>query len=194
MQIYKHLKTGGLYQKITEAYIEASGETERVVVYKSLENGQTWTRPKAEFEDGRFELQPAYVPEEVARYLEDSEEVEFAASELVRVCHGLAAASGWWKDPATGKQVQRNTGELLMLIVSEIAEAMEGDRKGLKDDKLPQRDMIEVELADALIRIFDMAGGLQLDVAGALVEKLKYNATRADHKPENRKKSDGKKY
>ena len=70
----------------------------------------------------------------------------------------------------------------------------EGDRKQLKDDKLPHRDMLEVELADCLIRIFDMAGGLNLDISGALVEKLKFNATREDHKPENRAKEGGKKY
>lgn len=128
------------------------------------------------------------------RILDDLEDIENCASELMRACHGLAAAAGWWKDPATGEKVERNTGELLMLCVSELAEAMEGDRKGLKDDKLPDRDMLEVELADCLIRIFDMAGGLGLDVPGALVAKLKYNAERADHKPENRAKEGGKKY
>lgn len=128
------------------------------------------------------------------RILEDLEDIENCASELMRSCHGLAAAAGWWKNPATGEPLKRSTGELLMLCVSELAEAMEGDRKGLKDDKLPERDMLEVELADAVIRIFDMAGGLGLDLPGALVEKLEYNATREDHKPENRVKEGGKKY
>lgn len=81
-----------------------------------------------------------------------------------------------------------------MLIVSEIAEAMEGERKNLQDDKLPHRKMAEVELADALIRIFDYAGGMNYDLAGALIEKLAYNAQREDHKLENRLKADGKKF
>ena len=88
----------------------------------------------------------------------------------------------------------RNRGELLMLMVSELAEAMEADRKGLVDDKLPHRIGLEVELADAAIRIFDTAGGEGLDVAGAMVEKLAFNAVRPDHKPENRAKDNGKKY
>lgn len=87
-----------------------------------------------------------------------------------------------------------NRAEKLMLMVSEIAEAMEADRKDLMDDKIPSRKGIEVELADTLIRIFDSAGGLGLDVSGALVEKLEFNAKRADHKPENRIKEGGKSY
>jgi NTP pyrophosphatase (non-canonical NTP hydrolase) len=88
----------------------------------------------------------------------------------------------------------RNTGELLMLIVSELAEAMEGHRKDLQDDKLPHRKMFEVELADALIRIFDLAGARGLDLQGAYEEKMAFNAQRADHKIEQRQQAGGKKY
>ena len=45
----------------------------------------------------------------------------------------------WWEDINTGLPISRNVGELLMLTVSELAEAMEGHRKGLMDDKLPHR-------------------------------------------------------
>lgn len=129
-----------------------------------------------------------------------------AADILQQQCHGLAVSSGWWTDIETGEDLRgyrasakgvaakRNIGELLCLIHSEISEAMEGARKGLADDKLPHRQMLEVELADAVIRIFDMAGGLGLDVAGAMAEKLAYNASRADHKPNNRRAIGGKKF
>lgn len=100
----------------------------------------------------------------------------------------------WWIDLSTGKRKERNVGEMLMLTVSELAEAMEGHRKDLMDDHLPHRKMLEVELADAHIRLFDLGCGLGLDVAGALIEKLRYNETRADHQLESRMKPGGKKY
>ena len=107
-------------------------------------------------------------------------------------CH--TAALKWWQDPATGLPIERNRGELLMLIVSEVAEAMEGERKGLQDDKLPHRPMAEVELVDALIRIFDYAGGFGYDLQGAYEDKLAYNANRLDHTHEHRLKEGGKKF
>ena len=106
------------------------------------------------------------------------------------VCNNEAVTAGWWEMGAKN----RNKGEQLALIHSEISEALEGARKGICDDHLPKRLMEEVELADALIRIFDYAMGHNLDVAGALVEKLQYNRDRDDHKRENRAKEGGKKF
>lgn len=123
-----------------------------------------------------------------------------AADTLTAICH--AANRTWWINLKTGEDMTSAAGqppkvnipEKLMLIVSEVAEGMEGHRKNLADDKLPHRKMLEVELADAVIRIFDLAGGVGLDVAGALAEKLNFNASRADHKPENRLAEGGKAY
>lgn len=127
---------------------------------------------------------------------QDIEDIDRAASTLQAACHGLAKLSGWWNraDQNTNIENPLHFSNKLCLIHSEISEAMEGDRKNLKDDKLPHRQMREVELADAVIRIFDLAGGYGMDLAGAIVEKLAYNARRADHKPENRAKEGGKAY
>lgn len=111
-----------------------------------------------------------------------------------KCCHGIAKESGWWTDMATGQPLERNKGELICLMHSELSEAMEGARKGLMDDHLPDRPMEEVELADTIIRILDYAGGFDLDIGGALVEKLYYNTHRPDHKHENRAKEGGKKF
>lgn len=77
----------------------------------------------------------------------------------------------WWFTVA-GVKLIRDYGELLMLAVSELAEAMEGVRKSkpgapLMDDKLPHRRMEEVELADTVIRLTDSSVGLEtgLDVS-----------------------------
>ena len=108
-------------------------------------------------------------------------------NQLAYHCFNQSKIAGWHDNP-------REIGTMLMLIVSEIAEAMEGDRKNLMDDHLPHRKMIEVELADAVIRIGDLAGKLRLDLGGAIDEKLAYNLNRADHKKENRSQDGGKKY
>lgn len=100
---------------------------------------------------------------------------------------------GWW--PA-GKHTpcSLTVASKLCLIHSEISEAMEAHRKDLMDDHLPYRKGVEVELADAMVRILDLAGALDLDIGGAMMEKLAYNRTRADHDPANRAKDGGKNY
>lgn len=98
---------------------------------------------------------------------------------IQNLCESVHEANKkWWVDLESGLPLKRNVAEMLMLVVSELAEAMEGHRKSLKDDKLPWRPMLEVELADALIRIFDIGAGLGLDLGGAFVEKMAYNAQR----------------
>lgn len=123
--------------------------------------------------------------------------IKDAAEELQHQCHSQARDSGWWHDIITGRSVTDNHlafSNKLMLVVSELAEAMEADRKGLMDDKLPYMDGRTVELADAVIRIFDMAGGFGLDLPKAIANKMEYNAGRDDHKKENRLGVGGKTY
>lgn len=94
---------------------------------------------------------------------------------------------------------ERNVGEMLMLITSELGEAMEAHRKGrfakLADFNRASiasnsgddfkvnfeaniKDTFEDEVADALIRILDMCGGLGIDIDSHVNTKLAYNRTR----------------
>ena len=126
-------------------------------------------------------------------------------TDLQKDIHDSNAVAGWWTDLETGinlaNEARKGTrlgkaivAEKLCLIHSEVSEAMEGARKNLPDDKLPHRPMIEVELADAVIRILDLCGALELDIDGAINEKRTYNSKREDHKIENRLKAHGKAY
>lgn len=100
--------------------------------------------------------------------------------------------AGWYNDLETGAPIKRNFGEVIALMHSELSEALEGWRKDLMDTHLPNRKMVEVELADTIIRILDTAEAEGLDIGGALAEKFAYNQTREDHKIESRRKPGGK--
>lgn len=108
-------------------------------------------------------------------------------------------AAGWYSNPKTGERIERNKPEMLMLMVSEISEAMEGIRKKLKDDKLPHRDMCVTEIGDTFIRMCDFLGYLESlghpdadDFDEVVYEKRQYNAIRKDHKIETRQQEGGK--
>lgn len=92
---------------------------------------------------------------------------------------------------------ERNFGELLMLIVSELAEALEADRgRGnqldLKSFNLELakgedfkscfekyvKDSVNDEIADTIIRLLDLCGGLNIDIDWHIEQKLKYNKLR----------------
>jgi NTP pyrophosphatase (non-canonical NTP hydrolase) len=88
---------------------------------------------------------------------------------------------------------ERNVGEMLMLITSELGEAMEAHRKNrfaIRSEINPQKDIepvkfehlikdtFEDEIADAIIRLLDMCGGLKIDIEWHIIQKLRYNATR----------------
>lgn len=100
----------------------------------------------------------------------------------------------WWRDLKSGRRVKRNKGEMIALIHSELSEALEAVRKNLMDDKLVQWKGEEIEMADAVIRIFDYCEGHGLNLGEAIMAKLFVNYSRADHKPENRLKAGGKRF
>lgn len=94
--------------------------------------------------------------------------------------YAIGKASGFYDHPHTDPGF--NHAEKIALMHSELSEALEGLRAGAwpgkPDDKLPHRPMVEVELADTIIRIMNYATHCGLDVAGAVVEKARFNATR----------------
>lgn len=145
----------------------------------------------------------------------DYDLARYAGNSLQKLCHNASYSAGWWHmlggtldlrellrtpevlaiDSRLGERLAKAlVAEKLALIHSEISEGMEGHRKNKMDDKLPARTMLEVELADAVIRIADLAGALNLDLGGAIADKLAFNAVRPDHKLEARAKADGKAY
>lgn len=72
----------------------------------------------------------------------------------------------------------RNTGEMLMLMTSELAEGMEAHRKGLMDDHLPQYPGLWTELADTVIRILDYCGAHEVPIGDIINAKVEYNKSR----------------
>lgn len=133
-----------------------------------------------------------------------------AGNRLMDACHTASRNAGWWFDskmdrdlidliknpqsPIEARLAKALVAEKLCLTHSEVSEGMEGHRKNRMDDKLPHRPMLEVELADAVIRIADLAGALGMDLGGAIAEKMAFNAVRPDHKKEARESAGGKSY
>lgn len=113
-------------------------------------------------------------------------------NDYAMLCH--IKAQRWWHDPATGKRIERNKGEMYALMHSELSEAHEAARKNATDDHLPHRRGEEVELADLLIRVFDYAAAHHMDLEGAVREKLAYNAERQDHTNAARLAAGGKRW
>ena len=118
---------------------------------------------------------------------------------LITQAHEMAKSKGFWEG-------ERNKPEMLMLIVSEVAEALEALRKDhyadkaavelLSDDFFARggtkeeyaeifrnnvKSSFEDELADVAIRLFDLCGGLNIDLYNHVQLKMAYNSTR-EHK------------
>lgn len=89
--------------------------------------------------------------------------------ELSKEHHQIMIDKGFWKQ-------QPNVGQNLMLIVSELSEALEAHRKD--HFGYEQKDTFEDEIADTLLRIFDMCEGMDIDIERQLKWKLEFNKNR----------------
>ena len=85
-------------------------------------------------------------------------------NELANICHSIAVQKGFWDE-------KRNIGEALMLIVTELAEAMEAHR-------VQDQENFREEIADAFIRLLDLCGGLKIDIEGEIDRKSQKNKNR----------------
>ncbi len=110
-------------------------------------------------------------------------------NELCKMAHENARNKGFWEDwdsiswedglPDRSESSTLNIQELynnaignrLMLIVSELGEALEA----LRHDDI---DNFKEELADVAIRLGDLCGGLGIDLEAEIEKKMKYNETR----------------
>lgn len=103
--------------------------------------------------------------------------------ELIRRCHQRALKKGWWPE---GKDKTSEIAEKLLMIHSEISEATEELRSGCifsytrPDSSTPNKpEGLEIELADTVIRIFDLCGRLGIDLEKSIRVKMEYNDKRS---------------
>lgn len=82
----------------------------------------------------------------------------------------------------------------LMKIIRNVSRALEAHRKKDRMNSAGKYFEFDFYLMLAIVQVFDLAAIAQVDLVRAIMAKVDYNAQRADHKPENRKGSEGKLY
>jgi len=95
---------------------------------------------------------------------------------LIKEIHENAVNKGFWEDYedavyVSSKYINVYISQFLMLIVGEASEAQEGLRKN-------DYENFKEELADIVIRTFDLAGGLDIDLESEILAKMSKNRER----------------
>lgn len=104
-------------------------------------------------------------------------QVQTMGGSLVVMLQGLGNTIEQWNGHQ-GFWQSENVGEKLMLMTTELAEAMEAYRTDAASDKIPEFSGVEEELADTFIRMLDFASHFRLRLGEAIVAKLRYNLSR----------------